>query len=131
MRLNGREDIKLTALKLNGQPVPDNAYDLTDDSLTILKPPEEPFEVRARQHRQSRTALCSPCCVLRHIPTLMSGVAMPLTLPAEIMQQVEVTTEIQPEKNTLLEGLYISDGNYCTQCELSVVLSYSLDITRP
>ena len=33
------------------------------------------------------------------------------------MPQVEVTTEIQPENNTLLEGLYMSQGNYCTQCE--------------
>jgi aminopeptidase N len=30
---------------------------------------------------------------------------------------LEVVTEIHPEKNTALEGLYSSSGNYCTQCE--------------
>ena len=29
-----------------------------------------------------------------------------------------MTTEIKPEKNTLLEGLYMSQGTYCTQCKL-------------
>ncbi len=30
---------------------------------------------------------------------------------------LEIETEIVPEKNTRLEGLYMSGGNYCTQCE--------------
>jgi len=30
---------------------------------------------------------------------------------------LEITTKIEPEKNTRLEGLYMSGGNYCTQCE--------------
>jgi aminopeptidase N len=30
---------------------------------------------------------------------------------------LETVTEIFPEKNTALEGLYSSSGNYCTQCE--------------
>ncbi|PZQ43927.1 MAG: aminopeptidase N, partial [Micavibrio aeruginosavorus] len=30
---------------------------------------------------------------------------------------LDVVTEIEPEKNTRLEGLYCSGGNYCTQCE--------------
>ncbi len=30
---------------------------------------------------------------------------------------LEIETEIAPEKNTRLEGLYMSGGNYCTQCE--------------
>ena len=30
---------------------------------------------------------------------------------------LEIVTEINPEKNTSLEGLYISNGMYCTQCE--------------
>lgn len=31
--------------------------------------------------------------------------------------EVEIVTRIHPEKNTALEGLYKSSGNYCTQCE--------------
>lgn len=30
---------------------------------------------------------------------------------------LEITSEIYPETNTALEGLYQSGGNYCTQCE--------------
>ena len=30
---------------------------------------------------------------------------------------LKIVTEINPEKNTSLEGLYISNGMYCTQCE--------------
>ena len=37
--------MKLTALKLNGEPLPGSAYELTDDALTIHNPPKEAFEV--------------------------------------------------------------------------------------
>ncbi len=30
---------------------------------------------------------------------------------------VQVETEISPQQNTALEGLYLSSGNFCTQCE--------------
>ena len=30
---------------------------------------------------------------------------------------VDIDTEINPEANTALEGLYLSSGNFCTQCE--------------
>ena len=31
--------------------------------------------------------------------------------------ELAVTTEINPHQNTTLSGLYVSGGNYCTQCE--------------
>ena len=31
--------------------------------------------------------------------------------------ELEITTEINPQENSALEGLYLSDGMYCTQCE--------------
>ncbi len=31
--------------------------------------------------------------------------------------ELEIETLISPESNTALEGLYLSSGNYCTQCE--------------
>lgn len=37
--------------------------------------------------------------------------------PAEKNFTLETVTRIYPEKNTRLEGLYKSGGNYCTQCE--------------
>jgi len=30
---------------------------------------------------------------------------------------VEIETRINPQANTVLEGLYLSSGNFCTQCE--------------
>ncbi|XP_077223914.1 peptidase M1 family protein [Tasmannia lanceolata] len=44
----------------------------------------------------------------RHL-TLLSPPAGPFTL--------EIITEIYPQDNTSLEGLYKSSGNFCTQCE--------------
>ncbi|XWS38342.1 hypothetical protein CRYUN_Cryun19dG0123100 [Craigia yunnanensis] len=42
-----------------------------------------------------------------------------LTLPSPPSGKftLEIDTEIQPQKNTSLEGLYKSSGNFCTQCE--------------
>lgn len=31
--------------------------------------------------------------------------------------ELKITTQIAPEQNTALMGLYVSDGKYCTQCE--------------
>ncbi|MDX8388780.1 MAG: aminopeptidase N [Ghiorsea sp.] len=42
------------------------------------------------------------------------GLSIP-TLPDSF--ELEVTTTINPDGNTALEGLYRSSGNYCTQCE--------------
>ena len=38
-----------------------------------------------------------------------------LTMPAQ--GSLEIVTRIYPQKNTALEGLYQSSGNFCTQCE--------------
>ncbi|KAG2288231.1 hypothetical protein Bca52824_047835 [Brassica carinata] len=37
--------------------------------------------------------------------------------PAEESFVLEIDTEIYPQKNTSLDGLYKSSGNFCTQCE--------------
>ncbi|XP_056850552.1 puromycin-sensitive aminopeptidase [Raphanus sativus] len=39
------------------------------------------------------------------------------SLPAEESFVLEIDTEIYPHKNTSLDGLYKSSGNFCTQCE--------------
>lgn len=43
------------------------------------------------------------------------GIAIPA--PKNDNFTVEIKTKIKPEENTRLEGLYMSGGNYCTQCE--------------
>ena len=44
-----------------------------------------------------------------------------LTLPAALLPQgafrLETEVEISPQTNSALEGLYMSNGLYCTQCE--------------
>lgn len=42
-----------------------------------------------------------------------------LTVPAPLKKEftLDIVTEIIPEDNTMLEGLYCSGGTYCTQCE--------------
>nr|GMD01670.1 puromycin-sensitive aminopeptidase isoform X1 [Ipomoea batatas] len=40
-----------------------------------------------------------------------------ITSPPSGKFTLEIVTEIYPQKNTSLEGLYKSSGNFCTQCE--------------
>jgi len=72
LRLDGH-DMGLLSIKLNGNALPQTAYQLQDQGL--------------------------------HIPDLPDAF------------ELEITTRINPEANTALEGLYRSSDNYCTQCE--------------
>ena len=44
---------------------------------------------------------------------------------------IEITTEINPEANTSLEGLYLSNGMYCTQCEAEGFRKITYYLDRP
>jgi len=44
---------------------------------------------------------------------------------------LEIITEIEPSKNTSLEGLYLSSGNYCTQCEAEGFRKITYYLDRP
>lgn len=70
--LNGKH-ITLRGLKLDGTPLHQDSYSVTDELLTIHEPP--------------------PVCTL------------------------EVITDLRPQDNSSLEGLYRSAGMFCTQCE--------------
>lgn len=74
MFLNGREDMVLESVTINGEALDKAAYLLDPKSLTIKSPPEGEFEL-------------------------------------------QIVTKIKPQENSLLEGLYKSGGNFCTQCE--------------
>ena len=54
-------------------------------------------------------------------PITVTPDATGLTVPAALLPQgpftLETEVEIAPEANTALEGLYMSKGMYCTQCE--------------
>ncbi|RXJ74296.1 aminopeptidase N [Veronia nyctiphanis] len=45
--------------------------------------------------------------------------------------ELEIETEINPEANTSLEGLYKSDGAYCTQCEAEGFRRITYYLDRP
>lgn len=44
---------------------------------------------------------------------------------------LEIITRIAPEKNTALEGLYRTSGNYCTQCEAEGFRKITYYLDRP
>ena len=45
--------------------------------------------------------------------------------------QIEIVTGIRPEENTTLEGLYLSSGNFCTQCEAEGFRRITYFLDRP
>ena len=45
--------------------------------------------------------------------------------------ELSIVTHIQPDKNTTLEGLYKSSGNYCTQCEAEGFRHITYYLDRP
>lgn len=45
--------------------------------------------------------------------------------------ELQVTTAIKPQDNSLLEGLYKSGGNYCTQCEAEGFRGITYFLDRP
>ncbi len=51
------------------------------------------------------------------------------SLPASC--ELRIQTKIYPEKNTALEGLYRSSGNYCTQCEAQGFRKITYYLDRP
>ena len=74
--LDGGAGLRTLSLSIDGQPIPDAAITMADETLTIAE------------------------------TALPDG---PFTFAAEV--------EIDPEANTTLEGLYLSGGIFCTQCE--------------
>ena len=82
---------------------------------------------------------------LKLISASINGVALPLgdliieteslTVPSELIPQGDFTwsaeVEINPEANTALEGLYMSKGMYCTQCEAEGFRKITYYLDRP
>jgi aminopeptidase N len=83
--LNG-EHLKLLDIQLDGRPLPETAYELSEDKLVIKNPPPVRF-------------------------------------------RLDTAVEIDPQANSALSGLYMSDGMFCTQCEAEGFrrITYSLD----
>ncbi|WP_178861237.1 aminopeptidase N [Thiomicrorhabdus cannonii] len=55
-----------------------------------------------------------------------------LTVKTDLSEfELSIDTEIAPESNTSLEGLYRSSGNYCTQCEAEGFRKITYFLDRP
>ena len=68
---------------------------LSGENLTLISCRLDGAEIKPRPHKD--------------------GLNIPA--PGKEVFQLEIVTEICPEENTLLEGLYKSGDTYCTQCE--------------
>jgi len=86
--LDGRNDISLVSIKIDGKDLPAEAYTVTPKTLTIGSPPAGAFELA-------------------------------------------ITVAIKPQENSLLEGLYKSGGNYCSQCEAEGFRGITYFFDRP
>lgn len=84
--LNG-EHLTLEKIQLDGRVLAADAYQLTDETLTLF-----------------------------HLPDAFI---------------LEIVTLIKPHENTALEGLYQSNGNYCTQCEAHGFRRITYFLDRP
>lgn len=80
-------ELRLISLRVNGEALDDESYQVNDEALTI---PD---------------------------------------LPATFTLDVE--TEIKPQDNTSLEGLYKSSGTFCTQCEAEGFRKITYYLDRP
>jgi len=86
--LNGRKDLKLVSVKVNGADVASDKYEVTEKTLTLKELPAGEYDI-------------------------------------------QITTEVKPQENTLLEGLYKSGGNFCTQCEAEGFRGITYFLDRP
>ncbi|MEW5309288.1 MAG: hypothetical protein WDW38_001184 [Sanguina aurantia] len=89
LELNGRKDVHLVSLKVNGVELPASGYTLTEKTLTLH------------------------------------------TMPAGDSITLDVVTTCKPQDNSLLEGLYKSGGNFCTQCESEGFRGITYFLDRP
>jgi aminopeptidase N len=53
----------------------------------------------------------------KNVTPQITDKTLTLPCPGRDIFTLEIVTEIEPEKNTALEGLYHSGSTYCTQCE--------------
>lgn len=68
----------------------------------------------------------------RLLPQQYQQTGVTLTLPMiQTTAEITIVTRIYPARNTALEGLYLSNGMYCTQCEAEGFRKITYYLDRP
>ena len=67
--------------------------------------------------------------IIQNCQQTEENLIIPLTNSVEF--ELIIKTEISPEENTALEGLYRTSGNYCTQCEAEGFRKITYFMDRP
>lgn len=128
--------MKLVAVKINGQALPVEAYEVESNGLTLKAPPAGAWAVgwlgeavgsggAGRRAAAATAAAAVLLLLLPCYPFMPSSTAVVSLSPAYTRYSsfdhsagefdLEIDTDVHPEQNSLLEGLYKSGGNYCTQ----------------
>lgn len=76
------------------------------------------------------TALGRVCGMIARVRHLENSPAGGWPFAGEAFD-LEVSTELRPQDNSLLEGLYKSGGNFCTQCEAEGFRGITFFMDRP
>ena len=100
--------------------------------LTLSPNPQRPGPQDLRLDGEGLTLISA---TLNGAPVTLIPDATGLTIPADLLPQarftLETEVEIAPAANTALEGLYMSGGIYCTQCEAQGFRHISFYPDRP
>ena len=96
------------SVKVGGKALSDGDYKLAPDSLTIPSPPSGSFQVSGSLQGASGTATLA-ASVSRGLAGSISSEGT-FIKHIIICAQVEIETELKPQDNTSLEGLYKSSS---------------------
>ena len=132
--------MKLEGVKVNGRALGESEYDLQPTGLTIAGSalpngacPQATGKVARAAAGQcasagdgARTGVWDDCT--RATPGNSPAGGWPFAGEAF---DLEVSTELRPQDNSLLEGLYKSGGNFCTQCEAEGFRGITFFMDRP
>ncbi|CAJ2676558.1 unnamed protein product [Trifolium pratense] len=115
------QDMTLVSVQINGKALKEEDYHLDARHLTIQSPPSGKYDLfffeeakLAHPNWRQRESNLRP--QEEHTPRSQANTNAPTQVGCG-KYDLEIVTEILPQKNTSLEGLYKSSGNFCTQCE--------------
>jgi len=104
---------KLTMMRNPAGRSSDTSLILAGENLTLLRAVLDDVELTAQDYLQTQDAL-----IISHVPQQRAFV-------------LTIKNSINPKANTALEGLYLSNGMLCTQCEAEGFRKITYFLDRP